>query len=126
MTIRVEPDRSRSSDREDGSPLSMTELPEKSTAGPLCGASGCEQADDYRPVITRLNDRWRVIEDRDAIQWILQVRKGVECGRAVWRGRSYCRTREALLRSVREHCGLVDLDALAALHDLPRLIGERP
>ncbi|MGO8841323.1 MAG: hypothetical protein ACLQF1_09395 [Methyloceanibacter sp.] len=33
--------------------------------------------------------------------------------------RSFCRTREGLLRCVREYCGEVDADALAKLEALP-------
>jgi hypothetical protein len=36
-----------------------------------------------------------------------------------WQGRSFCRTRGALLRCVREYCGEIDLDALAKLDELP-------
>jgi hypothetical protein len=33
-----------------------------------------ESSEDYRDVVLILNDRWRVIEGRDRIQWILQYR----------------------------------------------------
>jgi hypothetical protein len=58
-------------------------------------------------LVAQLNDQWRVVDDH--LQWILQQRKGnarsKNCG---WRGRSFCRTREALLRCVREYCCLPD------------------
>ena len=60
----------------------------------------------------QLNEGWRVSEDE--LQWILQRRKGKQ-----WSGRSFCRTREALLRCVREYCGIVDAEALKRLEALP-------
>ena len=57
-----------------------------------------EEAEDYRAVVTVLNRRWRVIECRDGIQWILQRRAGLRHGQPRWDGRCYCRTREGLMR----------------------------
>jgi len=59
-----------------------------------------------------LNTGWQVVDD--PLQWILQRREGSR-----WRNRSFCRTREGLLRCVREYCGVVDAEALARLEALP-------
>jgi hypothetical protein len=73
-----------------------------------------ESADDYHKVIAQLSDRWRVIECADGIQWILQHRGSPEKPRRDdWRGRSYCRDREALRRCGREHAG-IDRDTMDA------------
>lgn len=83
-----------------------------------------ETASTYRAVVAVLNDRWRVIECRDGIQWILQRRGSPETSRADdWRGRSYCRTKEALLRLCGLHAGAIDPAALAVLSALPKTIG---
>jgi hypothetical protein len=81
---------------------------------------GPEEADSYPAVIVSLNDRWRVIECRDGMQWILQQRKGQRNGQAVWRARRYHRGRGALLASMRELCGEVIKSALAEVLLLPR------
>jgi hypothetical protein len=60
--------------------------------------SRSEEADDYGAVVALLNDSWRVIACRAGIQWILQRRAGERHGRPRWESRSYCRTKEALLR----------------------------
>jgi hypothetical protein len=71
-----------------------------------------------KPLVAQLNVHWRIIDDPD--QWILQRRRGnARSKNSGWRGRSFCRTREALLRCVREHCGEVASDALAVLQSLP-------
>src|SRR5262249_28372978 len=57
-----------------------------------------ESWDSYSDVVAILNGRWRVIRCRDGIQWILQSRDSVTAAKGIWRGRSYCRTKEALLR----------------------------
>ena len=61
-----------------------------------------EESDNYPVVVAVLTDRWRVIVCRDGLQWILQRRKAV-VGDPVWQGRSYCSSRDALLRCVVEH-----------------------
>jgi hypothetical protein len=77
------------------------------------------ESDEAYPNI-RLNDRWRVIECRDGIQWIIQFRNRAETvARGSWRGRSYCRTREALIRCCDRYTGALDPAAVAALRALP-------
>lgn len=70
-----------------------------------------------------LNDRWRVADD--PIQWILQYRRrnmvlsdGSENPKA-WEGKHYCRTRDALLRCIREYAGEVDPMAVAVIDIWP-------
>lgn len=81
-----------------------------------------ESDDDYSAVVCRLNERWRVIECRDGIQWILQHAEKKPHGRA-WRGRSYCRTREALIRVCGAHAGEMRAEAAAVLDGLPERLG---
>jgi hypothetical protein len=78
-----------------------------------------ESDDSYPHVVVILNDRWRVIECRDRIQWILQYRnraKGVT--KHAWRSRSYCRTGGALIRCCYEHAGQIDPAARMTLEGL--------
>jgi len=71
-------------------------------------------------LIAQLNRNWRVVDD--PLQWILQRRKGKPRKKnSGWQNRSFCTTREALLRCVRETCGEVDTEALAQLLALPNL-----
>jgi hypothetical protein len=84
-----------------------------------------ESADNYGRVIALLNPRWRAIECQHGIQWILQYRASAETyPTSHWKGRSYCRTSEALRRCTREHAGAVDASALAILAALPEQIGK--
>jgi hypothetical protein len=88
-------------------------------AGPVVA----ESSDQYDRIVTQLNDRWRVIECRHGLQWILQHRGSPEKPRRDdWRGRSFCRTSEALRRCAREFCGSVDPAAVAVLESLPARI----
>jgi hypothetical protein len=58
-------------------------------------------------LLIQLNDNWRIVEDHR--QWILQRRKGNARNKnSGWRDRSFCGTRAALLRCIREHCCLPD------------------
>jgi hypothetical protein len=83
-----------------------------------------EESDDYYAVVARLNDDWRVIVCRAAIQWILQHRAGQRHGTARWVGRSYCRTSEALNRLSHKHAGTLRPAAAAILAALPERIEE--
>ncbi len=70
------------------------------------------------PVITPLNNRWRVIDD--PLQWILQVRQGRETFKSSgWKDRAYCAQRTALIRCIHENCGEVSADAVAVIEALP-------
>jgi hypothetical protein len=70
-------------------------------------------------LVAQLNERWRVVDD--PLQWKLQRKKGNARKRnSGWRDRSFCRTRDALLRCVREYCGEVEPAALAKLSALPQ------
>jgi hypothetical protein len=79
-----------------------------------------ETADDYCRIVAQLNPGWRVIECRDRLQWILQRRGSPKMSRRNdWRGRSYCRTSQALIGSAREYAGAIDTAATAILNSLP-------
>jgi hypothetical protein len=64
----------------------------------------------------QLNDKWRVVTCKDDHQWVLEHRKGNQ-----WKGRSYFRTREALLRVSIKLAGEIDPLAWSKLLGLPRL-----
>ena len=69
-------------------------------------------------LVAQLNATWRVMDD--PLQWRLQRRKGNPRKKnSGWRDRSFCTTREGLLRCVREYCGDVEPAALAKLTALP-------
>lgn len=88
-------------------------------------SSGRESDEDYRAIVCRLNARWRVIECRDRIQWIVQCAKR-SGHRMAWRGRSYCRTRSALIRACAQSAGEIEPLSLANLHQLPERYGRQP
>jgi len=73
---------------------------------------------DTYPALVYLTDKVRVIECRDRRQWILQCRRSV-CPNS-WRGVSFCRTRESLLRCA----GRGDPAATAWLPALPQRFPE--
>ena len=82
-----------------------------------------KSSDDYTDVVAILNDRWRVIACRHGVQWMLQHRNREETVAGdVWRGRSYCRTKEALIRCCDEHAGQIDPAARLTLVALPERI----
>ena len=69
-------------------------------------------------LIAQLNANWRVVDD--PLQWILQRRKGNPRKKnSGWQDRSFCTTREGLLRCIRELCGEIDDNSLTRIHALP-------
>ncbi|NND43237.1 MAG: hypothetical protein HKO04_14300 [Silicimonas sp.] len=82
-----------------------------------------ETADQYIGVVARLCDRHRIVVCKDAIQWILQARRGERHGQPRWEGLHYCRTSEALSRLCHTVCGRIDPAAMAILLALPAQIG---
>jgi hypothetical protein len=93
---------------------------------PLVKSRHREEADAYPAIVAKLNSTWRVIECRDRIQWILQRRAGKRHGQPRWDGRCYCRTRDGLLRRVRELASEIEPVASAFLKNLPDWIGGQP
>src|SRR5262249_19073206 len=58
-------------------------------------------------LVAELNSNWRVVDD--PLQWVLHRRKGKSRSKnSGWQGRSFCTTREALLRCIRKHCCSTD------------------
>jgi hypothetical protein len=86
----------------------------------VCRALPGEKSAGY-PAVVVLNARWRIIACAHSIQWILQRRRG---GTDSWRGRWFCRTREALIRGAREHAGEIGGAELALLLRLPERFPE--
>jgi len=59
-------------------------------------------------LLIQFNSHWRVVEDD--LEYILERQKGRARSKATgWEGRAFCRTRDALLRCIREYCCLPDL-----------------
>ena len=93
----------------------------------LIGLSVREKDSNYRSVIVRVDDKTRVISCKDNLQWIVQRYQGDQ-----WRGVSFCRTREVLIREVRRRLRVREADplppcppaALAVLMTLPERHGE--
>jgi hypothetical protein len=57
-----------------------------------------ETYDEYARVVVRLDDKTRVVECRDGVQWIVQRAQIGHAQQREWTGVSFCRTKEALLR----------------------------
>ena len=83
-----------------------------------------ERDDNYWGVIVVLNDRFRVIVCKDAIQFILQKRSVAPPNTGTWAGKTYSTTRDGLMAPCSERGLLSEPSARAALEDLPSSINE--
>ena len=64
---------------------------------PVYNASHREGADSYDKVVLQLAPRWRIIECRNAEQWIIQNRSAEPLDRGKWTGVSYIVSRDKLI-----------------------------
>ena len=65
---------------------------------PVYNATHMERGDAYRKVILQLAPRWRIIECRNAEQWIIQKRSAEPLHQGVWRSVSYVVSRDKLIK----------------------------
>ena len=86
---------------------------------PIDNPSHRERDDNYQGVIVQLAPRWRIIECRDAIQWIIQKRSAEPSHSGEWRGDSYVVSRDALIELSVKRGLLSDPSKLAMLEALP-------
>ena len=63
-----------------------------------------------------INGRWRISSDN--IQWLVQYLSSIANGE--WSNRSFCRTRDGLIRAVKQKCGEVDDQVLGQIERLPQ------
>tara|TARA_R100000789_G_scaffold18503_1_gene21325 strand:- start:1077 stop:1499 length:423 start_codon:yes stop_codon:yes gene_type:complete len=84
-------------------------------------ASPNERDDHYRSVVCQI-DGWRVIVCRDGIQWIIQRRRRAGRRQVEWKGRSYCTTRDTLIREWRRHTDDEGAFLAASLPERARLL----
>ena len=64
---------------------------------PVYNASHRESDDGYTNIILQLAPRWRIIECRNAEQWIIQHRSAEPLHQGVWRSISYVVSRNKLI-----------------------------
>ena len=64
---------------------------------PVYITSHRERDDNYQGVIVQLAPRWRIIECRDATQWIIQKRSAEPLNPGYWLGASYVTDRNKLI-----------------------------
>ena len=65
---------------------------------PVYNATHMEREDSYSKVIIQLAPRWRIIECRNAEQWIIQKRSAEPLHQGVWRSVSYVVSRDKLIK----------------------------
>ena len=64
---------------------------------PVYNASHMEREDSYSKVVVTLAPRWRIIECRNAEQWIIQKRSAEPLDRGKWTSISYVVSRDKLI-----------------------------
>ena len=83
-----------------------------------------ERDDSYSKVIIRLAPRWRIIECRNALQWIIQLRSSKLLNRGHWLGVSYHTSRNKLIEVSTRLNLLSDVSMKDVLAGLPETISK--
>ena len=83
-----------------------------------------ERDDSYSKVILQLAPRWRIIECRNAEQWIIQKRSAEPLDRGKWTGVSYVVSRDKLIELSASLGFLSEPSKRAVLEALPSTIRE--
>ena len=86
---------------------------------PVYNASHRERDDTYGKVILQLAPRWRIIECRNAEQWIIQKRSAEPLHQGVWRSVSYVVSRDKLIELSASLGLLSEPSKWAVLEQLP-------
>ena len=88
------------------------------------GHSHRERDDNYSKVIIQLAPRWRIIECRNALQWIIQHRSAKLLNRGHWLGVSYHTSRNKLIEVSTGLNLLSDVSMKDVLAGLPETISK--
>ena len=83
-----------------------------------------ERDDSYSKVIIQLAPRWRIIECRNALQWIIQHRSAKPLNRVYWLGMSYLTSRNKLIEVSTGLNLLLDASMKDVLAGLPEIISK--
>ena len=83
-----------------------------------------ERDDNYSKVIIQLAPRWRIIECRNALQWIIQHRSAKPLNRGYWLGVSYLTSRNKLIEVSTGLNLLSDVSMKDVLAGLPETISK--
>ena len=85
-----------------------------------------ERDDNYNKVIIQLAPRWRIIECKNALQWIIQHRATKPLNQGYWLGVSYITTRNKLIEVSTALNLLSDASMRGKLLKLPNQINQLP
>jgi len=91
---------------------------------PVYNASHRERDDSYGKVILQLAPRWRIIECRNAEQWIIQKRSAEPLDRGKWTSVSYVVSRDKLIELSARLGLLSESSKRAVLEALPSTTRE--
>ena len=83
-----------------------------------------ERDDNYSKVIIQLTPRWRIIECRNALQWIIQHRSAKLLNRGHWLGVSYLTSRNKLIEVSTGLNLLSDVSIKDVLDSLPETVSK--
>ena len=83
-----------------------------------------ERDDNYSKVIIQLTPRWRIIECRNALQWIIQHRSSKLLNQGNWLGVSYLTSRNKLIEVSTGLNLLSDVSMKDVLAGLPETISK--
>ena len=91
---------------------------------PVYNVSHRERDDSYSKIIVQLAQRWRIIQCRNAEQWIIQKRSAEPLDRGKWTSTSYVVSRDKLIELSTSLGLLSEPSKRAVLEALPSTVTD--
>lgn len=84
-----------------------------------------ESSGDYRHIVLMISSKWRIIECRQGLQWIIQKCQGIRYGTTRWEGKKYFISRDGLVTACQRLNLNLDTDTNLVLKELPKYIHKK-
>ena len=89
------------------------------------GKECSESSGDYRHIVLMISSKWRIIECRQGLQWIIQKCQGIRYGTTRWESKKYLLSREGLVKACQRLNLNLDSNSVVALKKLPKSIQKK-
>ena len=89
------------------------------------GKECSESSGDYRHIVLMISSKWRIIECRQGLQWIIQKCQGIRYGTTRWESKKYLLSREGLVKACQRLNLNLETNSVVALKKLPKYIQKK-
>ncbi len=84
-----------------------------------------ESSGDYYRIVLMISSKWRIIECRQGLQWIIQKCQGIRYGTTRWENKKYFLSRDGLVTACQRLNLNLDTNTNLVLKELPKYIRKK-